>query len=276
MAEQFDARDWVKVRNSTTGEQVFLTWSGSIYAFVPGEPKIHLFNMVGMNVSRCLDNQDESWDFVSRELNYYLDPETNEILHRWTNPWNGEKVPVIHIANNPVQGHQPYQGKYKATVDGDFTTFAFDLFTFYPNPLADDDRFLPYSPQPIYQAVELFKLTVPTQELRQPNTTSISNVILGWNRLGPWVPWMKMGDRVGQLIYSASGRKLMGFEELPDLLQQQINTRIPAYRYAPQARIDCKNITSWQYFKRHFDAYLAGEQFPLPDVMGAADSSPLP
>jgi hypothetical protein len=77
---------------------------------------------------------------------------------------------------------------------------------------------------------------------------------------------MKMGDRVGQLIYSASGCKVAGFEELPDLLQKQIKTRIPAYRHAPEGHIDSENITSWRYFKRHFDAYLAGKEFPLPDV----------
>ncbi len=267
MTEQFGARDWVKVRNSTTGEQAFLTWSGAVYAFLPGKPKVHLFNIVGMNVSRCLDNRDESWNFVSRELTYYLDPETDEILHSWKNPWTRETVTVMHVANNPVQGQQPFKGRYGAKVDGDFTTFVFDLFTSYPNPLGGDERFVEYSPQSLYQAIELFKLTVPTRELRNLESTSISNVILGWDRLGPWVPWMKMGDRAGQLIYSASGRKLKGFEELPELLQEQISTRIPAYRHAPEARIEGENVTSWRYFKRHFDAYLAGEKFPLPDVV---------
>lgn len=263
--EMFEARDWVKVRNSTIGEEAFLTWSGSVYAFIPGEPKHHLFNIVGMNVSRCLDNQDETWDFLSRELTFYLDPDTDEIIHRWENPWTGETLPVIHIANNPVQGKRSFQGEYAAKVDGEFTTFAFDLFSSYPNPLAGDERFLEYSPQEIYQAVELFKLTVPTNTLRVPETTTISTVILAWERIGPWVPWMKMGDHAGHLIYSTIGRKINGFEELPPLLQKQIQTRVPAYRHAPEAVMDSENITSWRYFKKHFDAYLAKETFPLPD-----------
>ncbi|MBT9312809.1 DUF1838 domain-containing protein [Leptothoe kymatousa] len=263
--EMFAAREWVKVRNATTEEESFLTWNGAVYAFIPGQPKHHLFNIVGMNVSRCLDNHDESWNFVSRELSFYLDPKTNEILHRWQNPWTGETVPVIHIANSPVQGRQPYAGEYGANVDGDFTTFAFDLFSTYPNPLAGDDRFLDYSPQEIYQAVELFKLTVPTKALRDPSITSISPVILGWERIGPWVPWMKMGSHPGHLIYSASGRKLAGFEELPGLLKEQIQDRIPVYRHAPKSSFSTDNITSWRYFKKHFEAYLAGKEFPLPD-----------
>ena len=77
-----------------------------------------------------------------------------------------------------------------------------------------------------------------------------------------------MGGRAGQLIYSASGRKLTGFEELPELLQEQIKTRIPTYRHAPEARIEGDNVTSWRYFKRHFEEYLAGKEFPLTDVEG--------
>ena len=263
--EKFDARDWVRVRNSTDGDHSFLIWSGSVHAFIPGKPNKRLFKMIGMSVSRCLDNHEGGWHFTSRELSYYLDAETEEILHQWQNPWTGETVPVMHIANNPVQGKRPFQGEFEAKVDGDFTTFAFDLFSSYPNPLKGDDRFLPYSPQPHYQAVELFKLTVPTEELRHGNNASIATVILGWNRIGPWVPWMKMGDQEGYLIYSASGRKLATFDDLPDLLKTEINTRLPAYREAPNAAMDTENLTSWRYFKRHFEDYLAGKRFPLPD-----------
>jgi hypothetical protein len=259
--EMFKANDWVKVRNSTTGDPAFLTWTGSIYALMPNEKKIHLFNMIGTNVSRSLDKGDGTWDFASRELTYYLDPETDEILHNWENPWSGEILPVMHVANDPVQGG--FKGEYPARVEGAFTTFSFDLFSSYDNPLAEDERFLAYSPNPIYQSVELFKLTVPTEDLRNPEATSVATVLLSWDRIGPWVPWMKMGDRAGQLIYSGMGHKLAGFEDLPQLLQDEINTHLPIYRDAPLTKGDGGSITSWRYFKQHFDAYLAGERFPI-------------
>lgn len=260
--EKFGAAEWVKVRNSTNGEESLLTWHGSVYALIPNEKKNRLFNLVGMSISRCIYNGEDGWDFTSRELTYYLDPETNEILQQWHNPWTDKTVTVVHVANNPVQGG-PFTGEYPARVEGEFTTFAFDLFTNYPNPLAGDDRFLPYSPNPIYQAAELFKLTVPTVELRDPNRTTVSQLLLAWDRIGPWLPWMQMGDRPGQLIYSASGRKVFDFKDLPDLLQHQVDTRMPIYRHAPLAELDCANVTSWTYFRQHFDAYLAGSQFPV-------------
>ena len=260
--KQFDALHWVKTRSSLDpNPPTFLVWTGGIYAYVPGEKRHKLFKMLGMSVSRCIPKEEGSWSFTSRELTYYLHPETGEILRQWENPWTGELLTVMHVANNPVQG--TFKGKFPAQVDGDKTTFVFDLFSTYPNPLAEDPKFAAYSPYPIYQAAELFKLIVPTEELLNPEVLSVSELQLCWDRIGPWVPWMKMGDRPGQLIYSAYGSKVSGFEQLPQLLQAEINTRVPLYKNAPKSFLDVEDITSWLYFKNNFDAYLAGKTFPL-------------
>jgi hypothetical protein len=263
--QEFDAQQWVKTRSSLDPSQSnFLVWSGAIYAFVPGEKRNRLFRMVGMSVSRCIPTDEGVWDFTSRELTYYLHPETGEILRKWENPWTGELLPVMHVANNPVQGH--FKRKFPALVDGSDTTFVFDLFSTYPNPLAADPKFADYSPNPTYQAAELFKITVPTEDLLNPEILSISKLQLSWDRIGPWVPWMKMGDRPGQLIYSAYGSKVNGFSELPQLLRDEIDTRVPLYKDAPPSFLDVEDMTSWLYFQKHFDAYLAGETFPLPQT----------
>lgn len=260
--QELTAKEWVKVRSSLDGSSTFLTWSGYIYSFVPGEAKKRLFKIVGMSVSRCMANQEGGWYFTSRELTYYLDPTTAEILHLWDNPWTGEKLRVVHVANNPVQGH--FRGRFPALVDEDVTTFAFDLFPNYPNPLAEDARFNDYSPNPIYQSAELFKLTVSTEELLNPETISVSKVLLGWDRIGPWVPWMKMGNRSGNLIYSGIGSKVYSWTDLPQVLKDEIETRIPLYKNAPKSFWeDAEDMTSWLYFKKHFEDYLAGETFPI-------------
>lgn len=262
VTQMLDAQQFVKIRGSTDGKQSFIAWMGSIYALIPGEPKKHLFNIVGMSVARCID-KDGSWDFTSRELTYYVDPTTNEILRTWENPWTHEVVTVMHVANNPVQGR--FRGQFPVKVIGNLTTFVFDLFTTYPNPLADDPKFSEYSPDPIYQAAELFKLTVPTDDLNDLEQTTVSSLLLAWDRIGPWLPWMKMGNQPGQLIYSAYGSKVKDFKDLPQLLQDEIDLRVPLYRNAPKQKLDQEDMTSWSYFKQHFEAYLRGETFPIPE-----------
>jgi hypothetical protein len=263
--QEFDALHWVKTRSSLDStESTFLTWTGSIYAFTPGEKKKLLFKILGMSVSRCILIEEGVWDFTSRELTYYLDPQTSQVLHKWENPWTGETVSVMHVANSPVQGH--FKGKFPAPVEGDSTTFVFDIFPTYPNPLAEDSKFVQYSPQSIYQAAELFKLTVPTADLWNPDKQSVSQLRLSWDRIGPWLPWMKMGTTPGHLIYSAYGNKVSSFTELPQLFQDEITNRIPSYKDAPTSFLDVEDMTSWLYFQQNFEAYLAGEIFPLPEI----------
>lgn len=261
-----EAKDWVKVRASTNAQQSFLTWYGSVYAFIPGEPKQHLFEIVGMSVARCIPKSEGGWDFTSRELTFYLDPERGEKLDTWKNPWTDEILPVVHVANNPVQGF--FKRPMVAFINEELTTYKFDLFSCYPNPLADDPKFAEYSPQPFYQATELFKLTVTTADLQNPETISVPKVMLAWDRVGPWLPWMKMGDRQGHLIYSAWGGKVPGVAELPLLIQNEINTRVPLFKNAAKSLLDQNNMTSWIYFKQNFNAYLKGEKFPIfrPEV----------
>ncbi|MGJ5675549.1 MAG: DUF1838 domain-containing protein [Nostochopsis sp.] len=261
--QELEASHWVKTRSSLDpAESSFLSWTGKIYAFVPGEKRTLLFKIVGMSVSRCIPTEAGCWDFTSRELTYYLNPKTEEILHKWDNPWTKETVPVMHVANNPVQGH--FKDKFPAQVDGESTTFVFDIFPTYPNPLIGDAKLAQYTPQSTYQAAELFKITVPTTDLFNLELTSVSQLRLSWDRIGQWLPWMKMGDRSGYLIYSAYGSKVQGFDELPQLLKDEINTRVPLYKNAPKSFLDVEDMTSWLYFQQHFAAYLASERFPLP------------
>ena len=85
----------MKVRCSLNdGETALYWWEGRMYSRKPAEKDRHLFNVQGMNIRHCetLNDPVRGLGFVarSRELMFYLDPETNEILRTWTNPWTGE------------------------------------------------------------------------------------------------------------------------------------------------------------------------------------------
>ena len=48
---------------------------------------------------------EEGYRVYSREVLFYLDPQTGEILQEWANPFlDGRKVEVVHIQNDPVNG----------------------------------------------------------------------------------------------------------------------------------------------------------------------------
>ncbi len=256
------ASELVRTRCSTDGSNVYTQWQGSVYAFVPQERQQKLFSIIGMNVARCLQNQQGQWFLTSRELTFYLDPQTNQVLDHWQNPWTEEVVPVVHVANNPVQNS--LEGEYPVFVDGNNVTFSLDIPLTYPNVLAES-KFQDYSPEPLYQAGEFFKFTVPVRKVTNSSTTTVPLVASTWTRLGPWLPWMKMKGKPGQLVYSANVRKFQDFEELSPLLRQVIQSRLPMYQEAPRCFLATSNETSWTYFRKHFEEYLEGAQFPVAE-----------
>ncbi|NJR19039.1 MAG: DUF1838 family protein [Calothrix sp. CSU_2_0] len=82
--------------------------------------------------------------------------------------------------------------------------------------------------------------------------------------MGPWEPWMKMKGKPGFLVLNYTGAKTSDFGILNPILKTLISERMPLYREAPAYRLDRAIATSWTRFEEQFDAYLRGEEFPLP------------
>lgn len=246
---------FVDIRCSQSAlEQVYTTWYGTAYAVLPQTAAKKLFNIVGMNVARCIDNPAENGvDLTSREVQLYLDPKTGQKLNTWLNPYTQQSVPVVHVANNPVQNQLPKDGRFPAVQNSDnsVTTYL-DVPLLYPNPLARNETLFPYSPYKMYEAGEFFKFF------------NASTVTFSWTRYSIWFPWMNMGNTNGQLFFSAQGARVTSFDELPQVLKDELNHRIPVFKDAPKCVLDVDNETSWTYFAKTFGAYLKREEFPLP------------
>lgn len=252
----------VRVRCRLDGEQVITTWSGVVHGVVPDQPIRPLFDVVGMNVARCLE-VDGAWHLTSRELMYYLAPGTDRPLARWHNPWTDERVPVVHVANRLVQSR--LGAGVPLELAGGRAILVLDVPLRYPNPLAHDERTRPYSPAAMYQAIEMFMLAAPASSLAAAGEPTVTELTLSWHREGPWLPWMNMGDRPGHLLYRAHGRRVDREEALAPFLRDELAVRLPLYREAPRCVVTGRtNETSWTYFASALDAYVAGATFPLP------------
>jgi len=261
----------VRLRCALDGREVLTGWSGEVFGFAPNERPRHLFTVVGMNVARCIQSEGR-WHLTSRELMLYLDPTTGARLDRWTNPWTGATVPVVHVANRLVQNE--LAGPVPASVTDGTVTVTFDIPLFYPDPVAGDPRTASYSAGPNYVAGELFAFETTAASGLDPGVVSVHALRFSWHRVGPWLPWMAMRDRPGMLVYRAHGRKLGGFADLAAELQQEIATNTPLYRHAPRCAVNARNETSWTYFVRHVAAYEVGARFPRPAPEDATECRP--
>ena len=92
-------------------------WAGNVYSRVTGEPDRLLFKGEGMNIRTCVTVEDpkrgKGWRLVSREIMLYLDPKSGDVLRTWDDPWTGEKVNVMHIANDPVNQRPQFASPHR-------------------------------------------------------------------------------------------------------------------------------------------------------------------
>ena len=251
-----------KIQCSTTdGEAVTYTWAGKVYARVPGERDKHLFNVEGMNIRQCGSVEDATrgtgYRMVSREIMLYLDPKTNEVLREWTNPWTGETVEVIHVANDPVNGRPSFGRDAEGNVsvrpmreiNGTWIS-AFEVPLFYTNPLGGDYQDYVGG---TYHATEIFDFNGEMAELVDADQDTAYPVV-AWVRISQFLPWMEMGGRHGNLYFNAVGKKLESFDQLPAVMLKEITDNYPAYTAPPPLDDARPNETSWTYMKKILDA----------------------
>ena len=243
------------------GKQAVYHWSGRAWSRVEGEPDRLLFKIEGMNVRQCTTVTDpqrgKGYRLVSREILLYLDPVTGEVVRNWKNPWTGETVEVLHVANDPVNSRPSFaKGPDGASFsnanlrrEGRWFFMPSEIPLFYTNPL-----------QGVYQdyvggkyhAMEIFDFAFDANEMLDTrNATSFP--IVSWVRMAEFLPWMKMRGRPGIVIINAMGNKLKSFDELPALLKTEIAANYPAYTAPPPLDDSRPNETSWTVFKKWAD-----------------------
>ncbi|GAB5459652.1 MAG: DUF1838 domain-containing protein [Henriciella sp.] len=230
-------------------------WHGKAYSRKQGEKDVNVFNVEGMNIRACSQVTDENmgngFHLVSREILLYTDAETGEVLKTWDNPWTGETVDVLHVANDPVnfkmyetgRDGKPYAWGGEIGEDGTWW-YRSTIPLWYPNPLGGD-----YQKEigGTYHATEMFNFFGRTDDLFDLGDDT-AKVTVGWSRISDWLPWMEMNGREGSLYMHTAGRKLGSYDELSDVMKTEIATNYPEYNAAPPAGDPRPNMTSWKYY----------------------------
>ena len=238
------------------GKPVTFYWRGDMFSRVSGERDRQLFRVEGMNTRRCTTVTDPDkgtgYRLVSREILLYIDPKSGEVARKWSNPWTGEEVDVLHVANDPVNstswavGRDGKPLRWSGSVQGNrwWQTLTFPLF--YTSPLGGDYQKYVGG---FYQATEMFNFMGDLDDLLDGRKTTAS-VQVGWARISGWLPWMQMSGRDGEVYFHTAGVKLGSWDELPELMKKEIAAHYPEFREPPPADDTRPNETSWTYFRK--------------------------
>jgi len=246
-----------KIQCSTVdGQQITYWWHGRAYSRRQGEKDKHLFNVEGMNTRQCTTISDPEkgagYKLVSREILLYKDPKTDEVLATWENPWTGDTVDVLHVANDPVNftgykiGRDGKPASFRGSVVGDTWWMTNTVPLWYPNVLASE-----YQKEigGTYHATEMFNFFGDMTSLLDPDTPTAA-VQVGWVRVSDWLPWMMMNGREGVIYMHTAGVKLDSWDGLSDTMKQEIADHYPEYTKPPPVDDARRNETSWSYYKK--------------------------
>jgi hypothetical protein len=233
-----------------------------------------LMGIEGFGVLRVERQSDTSYRVFNRELAFYTDLETGEYLDTWVNPYTKEECEVKPIHNMTVNAHMIVSEKFGTAIEMDFDgnlmevplplgwqSFGHKLFsnfevhTAFPNELKPE-VWPRESSGPVIRIAEIFQRVANLAELENPDVTT-ADYSGCWTRVGPWLPWMRMGQADGNLFFRTFMTKLNSADELSPRFKAHIEEHLPVFFVAPPPETwGSKNDSSFSVYVR--------ENEPLP------------
>jgi hypothetical protein len=208
--------------------------------------------MEGFSVVRTKKLEDGSIRRMLREVVFYKDPKTGEILETWENPYTGETVRVVPIANDPynytISAYRKKRTGYQASgsKDEQGTPFLLDwqdgpdgtiilntgINLFYPNQL-QPQKWVRESGGAFNRVSEQFLFVFKKEDVMNPEKSHIP-AVGSWSRITPWLPWMLMGQAEGHISYFSHFTTLPGgIDELPEDIREAARAIDSKYLSAP-------------------------------------------
>lgn len=234
---------WARLLGDMDFETPKYGWyEGVVHGVRDGEVVKPLFGFSGFSSARLFDEDptDGVYEKALRELVYYTDLETGEVLEEWTNPYTDETVKVVPVLNDAfdhkmtayVSAGPDYGGLRDVSnppkipllfpwgiTRPNTVTLATDIHLYYPNALTPE-KWPRESSGPMNRVSELFRYVIRREELQDPAFTSVEYTG-SWTRITPWLPWTLMGQSQGHIFYTGS---MGGFAN-----HDMVNPKVRAY-----------------------------------------------
>ena len=221
---------------------------------IPGQKSMQLFAVDGYNISR-LQKEEGGYQLLGKEVMLLLDHRTKEILGTWRNPFTGESTPVLHILNDPKNQSFVYEPEMLPYISSMLPSIKLEesiiyhneIFPFYPQ-LLPRREYNANVQSDYFQAAEITEYRARTAAFTDSTMSSVP-AEYNWSYISPWLPFMNMSDRAGQLLFVTRGQKLEGgFAALPTALKGYVFAHHIDFTQAPTIWTE-PNQDPWSYFK---------------------------
>jgi hypothetical protein len=240
-----------RIHGNTDFSKEKIGWyKGKAIGVVPGQKNIEICGFEGFSVTRLIPLEGGAYRKLLREVGFYTDLKTGEILEELENPYTGEVVRVVPIANDPfnftIEEFWPEPPNYgglntekpprvpmlkKWQEKGDTVLMESDIHLFYPSAL-QPAKWPRESPGKFTQVSELFRYIIDRNQLGDPDNTSVE--FFGtWARITPWFPWLLMDQAPGHCSYMCDMGAWDHWDFVPQHIIDAAKAIDPKYLSAP-------------------------------------------
>lgn len=278
---------WARLLGNIDMKSTKYGWySGIVQGVRPGEANRDLVGMTGFSCAKLLPNDggDPGYKKVLREVGFYTDLKSGEIIEEWVNPYFNETVKTVPIANDPfnhtITDFYPappaYGGlnaarppKIPLMLDFQRHNNRLNLFShinlFYPSAL-QPAKWPRESGSPFAQVTEAFLYQIDWRDMQNRKKTSVEYNGT-WARSTPWLPWMLMGPTPGHCQYYCFMGAYDDINQIDRKVLDYTQKHYPKFLTAPDAWSDV-SLSSLENYAR--------EQKPAPVGPGGPPRAPDP
>jgi len=241
---------FARINGDTNPAATSYSWySGRVTGQRPGEAARDLMHIIGMGAVRLFPLEGRpGYQMLRKELGFFTDQATGEVLDRWTNPYSGEEVTVDHIANPSINLEiKPYIGEtglYQEINAASARPFVLDWTLVGDRAITDRYANL-WVKNPLDPAVWKRESSGPMIAISDSNVFNVSLADLQnpaltkvpsqghWVHQRPWQPWMLMGQQEGAIHYNCVTGSAGCLEDLPVQIVALARERFPDFLIGP-------------------------------------------
>jgi hypothetical protein len=231
----------MRIRNRLDGKPCFWWYRGTFFINVRGEVTKPIMYIEGASITRATRRADGAYETFLDEAGFFCDPDSQEILSTWKNPWNGLEVTPKHYRSpqrnletvegvKPLMANLPTDMEYRGVLTEPFVQngqvwASEELFVRRPNPQPGPEG-NPDSPGPFNVQTSLATWTAREADLKNEKLALVP-ATLAYNTLATPRPWLRLGDRPAMQMWRLFGAKVQSPDEMPKRIRDRVNAAQP-------------------------------------------------
>jgi hypothetical protein len=254
---------WMKMRASLESQDVYFWFTGGLDLAVPGEAIQPIINVETTILRRTQRLAEHTWHVTDWEVSIYRDAQSDEIVDQVVNPVTGKKVQPFHYREGPVtfeysaerqprliglptpfeEKAEPFHQRWRQA--GDDLWMVKEVYIWGIPQWLDIKQFPEETPE---TPINVSSITTMKSSLRDVLDPALASVPCEYfyQATSDWLPWMKMGQRPGFVVWHEAGKKIFSLDDVPARARAAIEQIHPQWFTRP---------VPWEEFTNMFFLY---------------------